>query len=159
MKIKLERKSMVKWPTPSSFCKSTRIKLDLGKWCGVQPWHKIYVLITIVSITKFLQVLFWIWQFIFTSIQVVILNHVKYNDYSSCNNMKKFPKIFGSLLRILRLFTQDLKSGYEFQIGVFPSWNVDKIDLFFYISFLNVYYITIHRLHEKYLTLNWIENL
>jgi hypothetical protein len=73
--------------------------------------------------------------------------------------MKKFPKIFGSLLRILRLFTQDLKSGYEFQIGVFPSWNVDKIDLFFYISFLNVYYITIHRLHEKYLTLNQIENL
>ncbi len=28
----------------------------------------------------------------------------------------------------------------------------------FYISFLNVYYVTIHRLYEKYWILNWIVN-
>jgi len=89
----------------------------------------------------------------------MILIHVKCNDYSSCNNIINSPKKIGSILRISRLLLQDFRSGYKFQIGVSPSSNVDKIDLLFYMSFLNVYYITIHKLHEKYLTLNLVENL
>jgi hypothetical protein len=48
--------------------------------------------------------------------------------------------------------------GYKCLINHFSPSNVDIIDSYFYMSFLNVYYITLCRLHEKHLILNEVKN-
>jgi hypothetical protein len=50
--------------------------------------------------------------------------------------------------------TQDLKIGYKWLISLFSPSNVDIIDSYFYMSFSNVYYITLCRLYEKHLILS-----
>jgi hypothetical protein len=54
--------------------------------------------------------------------------------------------------------TQDLRIGYKCLINPFSPLNVDIIDSYFYMSFLNVYYITLCRLYEKHLTLSEVKN-
>jgi len=55
-------------------------------------------------------------------------------------------------------FIQDLKTSLKCLISLFPLSNVNIIDSYFYMSILNVYYITLYRLHEKCLILNEIKN-
>ncbi len=113
MKIKLESKSMVKWPTPNSFCKSTRIKTShwkvmrcatIGQNLGFNRFF-----------TSFFS-FFWIWQFIFTSIQMMILNHVKCNDYSSCNNMKNSQKYLDQFWEFLEYLFKTSKVVTSFKL-------------------------------------------
>jgi hypothetical protein len=47
---------------------------------------------------------------------------------------------------------------YKYLIIPFSPSNVDIIDSYFYMSFLNVYYITLCRSHEKHLILNEVKN-
>jgi hypothetical protein len=54
--------------------------------------------------------------------------------------------------------TLDLRTSYKCLINFFSPSNVDIIDSYFYMSFLNVYYITICKLNEKNLILNEIKN-
>jgi hypothetical protein len=54
--------------------------------------------------------------------------------------------------------TQDLKIGYKCLISPFPPSNVNIIDSYFYMSLLNVYYITLCRFYEKKLILNKVKN-
>jgi len=55
-------------------------------------------------------------------------------------------------------FIQDFKIGYKCLINLFSPSNVNIIDSYFYMSFLNVYYITLCRLYEKKLILNEVKN-
>jgi hypothetical protein len=48
--------------------------------------------------------------------------------------------------------------GYKCLVSLFPPSNVDIIYSYFYMSFLNVYYITLCRLHEKHPILNKVKN-
>jgi len=50
---------------------------------------------------------------------------------------------------IFMWLTHDVKIGYKCLISFFSPSNVDIIDSYFYMSFLNVYYITLCRLYEK----------
>jgi hypothetical protein len=52
----------------------------------------------------------------------------------------------------------NLKIGYKCLISPFPPSNVDIIYSYFYMSFLNVYYNTLCRLHEKHSILNEVKN-
>jgi hypothetical protein len=54
--------------------------------------------------------------------------------------------------------TQDIKIGYKCLINPFSPSNVDIINSYFYMSFLNVNYITLCRLHEKNSILNEVKN-
>jgi hypothetical protein len=54
--------------------------------------------------------------------------------------------------------TQDLKIGYKCLINPFSSSNIDIIDSYFYMSFLNVCYVTLCRLYEKHLILSEVKN-
>jgi hypothetical protein len=55
-------------------------------------------------------------------------------------------------------FTQEFKFGYKCLISLFSPSNVDIIYSCFYMLFLNVYYITLCRLYEKYLILSEVKN-
>jgi hypothetical protein len=54
--------------------------------------------------------------------------------------------------------TQDVKTSYKCLTSLFSPSNVDTIDSYFYMSFLNVYYITLCRLYEKNLILSEVKN-
>ncbi len=54
--------------------------------------------------------------------------------------------------------THDLKTNYKCLISPFSPTNVDIIDSYFYMSFLNVYYITLCKLHENHLILSEVKN-
>jgi hypothetical protein len=54
--------------------------------------------------------------------------------------------------------TCDLRIGYKCLINPFSPSNVDIIDSYFYMSFLNAYYITLCRLHEKHSILSEVKN-
>jgi hypothetical protein len=54
--------------------------------------------------------------------------------------------------------TKDVMIDYKCLISPFSPSNVDTIDSYFYMSFLNVYYTTLCRLHEKYLILREVKN-
>jgi len=54
--------------------------------------------------------------------------------------------------------TKDLKSGYKCLISPFSPSNVNIIDSYFYMSYLNVYYITLCKLHEKNSILSEVKN-
>jgi hypothetical protein len=54
--------------------------------------------------------------------------------------------------------TKDLIIDYKCLIRPFSPSNVDIIDSYFDMSFLNVYYITLCGLHEKYLILSEVKN-
>jgi hypothetical protein len=51
----------------------------------------------------------------------------------------------------------NFKTGYKCFISLFSPSNVDIIDSYFHMSLLNVYYITLYKLHEKHLILNEVE--
>jgi hypothetical protein len=53
--------------------------------------------------------------------------------------------------------TQVLKIGYKCLISPFSPSNVDILDPYFYMSFFNVYYITLCRLHEKHSILSEVK--
>jgi hypothetical protein len=53
---------------------------------------------------------------------------------------------------------QDFKIGYKCLISHLSPSNVDIIDSYFCISFLNVYYITLCILYEKHLILSEAKN-
>jgi hypothetical protein len=53
--------------------------------------------------------------------------------------------------------TRDFVVGYKCLISHFSPSNVDIIDLYFYMSFLNVYYITLCRLHELFLIISEVK--
>jgi putative exporter of polyketide antibiotics len=72
---------------------------------------------------------------------MMIQNHVKFNNYSIPNKSR--------LILIIHMwFTQDLEIGLKCLISLFSPSNVNIIYSYFYMSFLNVYYITLCRLHE-----------
>jgi hypothetical protein len=54
--------------------------------------------------------------------------------------------------------THDLRIGYKCLIYPFSPSNVDIIDSYFYMPLLNVYYITLCRLHEKHSILSEVKN-
>jgi hypothetical protein len=56
------------------------------------------------------------------------------------------------------LFIQDLGIGYKCLISFLSPSNVDIIDSYFYMSFLNVYYIVVRILHEKHSILSEVKN-
>jgi len=56
------------------------------------------------------------------------------------------------------LFTYDLKTGHKCLISPFLPSNVDIIDSYLYMSFLNIYYITLCKLHEKHSILSKVKN-
>jgi hypothetical protein len=60
---------------------------------------------------------------------------------------------------MLIIFIYNFKSGYKSYINVILASNVDINDPFFYMSLLNVYYITIFKLQNKYWILNQVEIL
>jgi hypothetical protein len=70
-------------------------------------------------------------------------------------NMKIFQT--NLILIIFMQHTQDLKIGYKCLISPFSPSNVDIIDSYFDMSFLNVYYITLYKLYEKTLILSEVK--
>jgi hypothetical protein len=54
--------------------------------------------------------------------------------------------------------THDLKTSYKCLITPFSPSNVDIINLYFYMSFLNVYHIKLCRLYEEKKILSEIKN-
>jgi hypothetical protein len=54
--------------------------------------------------------------------------------------------------------TKDFKTSHKCLMTHFSPSNVDIIDSYFYMSFLNVYYITLCGLHEKNSILNEVKN-
>jgi hypothetical protein len=71
-------------------------------------------------------------------------------------NMKDFQT--NLVLIIFMWLTQDLIIGYKCLISHYSPSNVDIIDLYFYMSFLNVYYNTLCRLYEKHLISSEVKN-
>jgi hypothetical protein len=63
-------------------------------------------------------------------------------------NLNYFLSLLYDLLRIL------IKISYKWLVSPFSPSNVDIIHSYFYMSFLNVYYIKLCKLHEKHLNLN-----
>jgi hypothetical protein len=53
---------------------------------------------------------------------------------------------------------QDLGTSYKCLISHFSPSNVDIIDSYFYMSLLNLYYITLCKLHEKHSILSDVKN-
>jgi hypothetical protein len=53
---------------------------------------------------------------------------------------------------------QDVRTCYMCLISPFSPSNVDIIDTYFYMSILNVFYITLCELYEKHLILNEVKN-
>jgi hypothetical protein len=53
---------------------------------------------------------------------------------------------------------QEFKISYKCLISHFSPSNVDIIYSYFYMLFLNVYYITLCRLYEKHLILSEVKN-
>jgi hypothetical protein len=78
----------------------------------------------------------------------MIQNHVKFNNYSIYMNMKNFKQIKIDFDNLYVTYS-NLKIGYKCLVSLFPPSNVDIIYSYLYMSFLNLYYITLCRLHEK----------
>jgi hypothetical protein len=88
----------------------------------------------------------------------MIQNHVNSDNYSINVNMDFFPNKSKLILIIPMWLIQDFNIGYKCLINPFSHWNVDMIDPYFYMSFLNVNYITLCKLHEKQLILSEVKN-
>jgi hypothetical protein len=71
---------------------------------------------------------------------------------------KKILKNSKLILIVLMWLTQNFINGYKYLISPFSPSNVDIIDSYFYMSLLNVYYITLCKLHELFLILNEVKN-
>jgi hypothetical protein len=88
---------------------------------------------------------------------MMIWNHVKSNNFN-IHEYEIFPNKVWLILIIFMWLTQDLRIGYKCLISHFSPSNVDIIYSNFYMSFLNVYYITLCRLLKKHLILNEVKN-
>ncbi len=95
--------------------------------------------------------------FIFTSIQMMIINNVKCNNYSSYIIMEIFQKtfnLFGELLDYLFktwwVITRPKLMIFHFEMLIEVMYS--------FIFIFKCIYMTIHK-HEKYWILSWIENL
>jgi len=85
----------------------------------------------------------------------MICNHVNFNNYSIYMNMKIFQKNLDYFwLFLCDLLRTLIRINYKCLISPFSLSNVGIIHSYFYMSFLNVYYIKLCKLHEKHLILS-----
>jgi hypothetical protein len=63
------------------------------------------------------------------------------------------PQFWGFLFNLFKIL------GVVTSVKLLFFSNVDRSDSYFLMSFLNVYYIIMRKLHEKYWILNQVENL